>query len=774
MAGAGAPHPIDWFALVSGCVGGISLLSYSLAKVSHALRAALGPGLRTAVKAATATRLLGFVTGVLVTAALTSATASSLLVLAFVQAGDMTLAQSLGIGLGINVGATVSAHLMVFSLQRYSMALVAAGYSLGSWCGPGTALGRTGEALLGLGLLFKATAIVSGAIAPLRAHEPFVRALQGVAGNPALAMAVAAAAAVACLSSNSVIAVVITMAQQGISRTPQLKSRLRLSWRSRHSTQSTTRPRRCTIASSFRSLTATHGMNSATVAALAALAAVARLPPAAAQSAAFTSAPQMVYDWVRDHCPRYPTMPLRSCVPDIKEGCDPDVVDACPRVWANSPNSFRGLGSVDGVSRAQVGPSLDALAHSCGPAYQNATYDPDLAHFRNHEWIEAPVAFPANGTVYALAHVDLLNGTSQTSHPNNYLYTALTLFASTDGGASFAPARPPPGHLVATSPYDNSNGTLGAGVGFGMPSSVLYVPSTGFYYVLLLAGWGLPVGAQAGGLCLARSRDITDPASWRAWNGSEAGFASTLNASPLLAPVLDPTAHVCQPLRDATGALLSLRHTSLLWSSFYQRFLLFGEAGAGGALNGTGWAFALSDDLLTWTAPVAVDPAGYIDPAGNATIGPQVSPLPGRFVRTPDPGLGSWWEAPGGAYKAPVGSCAPCPGLDACSPNTTVTIPVAQWAALPNATFPFSCSLVYSPRGYINYVYSVVVDDSANAASGGGDPSLNTVGQDAHIFLVAKKCAGVTWSAAGGLACTPLDATQRDQRDVVRATLRFS
>jgi hypothetical protein len=38
-----------------------------------------------------------------------------------------------------------------------------------------------------------------------------------------------------------------------------------------------------------------------------------------------------------------------------------------------------------------VGPSLDDLAHSCGPPYANATYDPDLAHFRNHEWIEAPV-----------------------------------------------------------------------------------------------------------------------------------------------------------------------------------------------------------------------------------------------------------------------------------------------------------------------------------------------------------------------------------------------
>lgn len=489
---------------------------------------------------------------------------------------------------------------------------------------------------------------------------------------------------------------------------------------------------------------------------------------ALAQSAAFTSEPTLTYAWREQHCPEYPAMPIPSCVPDIREYCDPDVVDACPRLWANNVSSYTMLGSVDNFSRAQKGDSLDTLTHTC-QSYANATYDTDLAHFRNHEWIEAPVAFPSNGTVYALTHVDSLNGTSQTSKPNNYLYTSITLFVSTDGGETFQPALPPPGHLIATSPLDNRNGTLGAGIGFGMPSSVLWVPSQGYYYVMLLANWGKDIGPQKGGLCLLRTADIMDPASWRAWTGPSTGFSATLNASPLLQPIPDPSAHTCEPLMDVNGQPVALRHTSLQWSSFYNQYMLFGEMGGGGALNGTGWAFCLSPDLLTWSAPYPVDTAGFINAQGNASISGPISPMPGQFIRADS--TGTWWHSPDGTFKAPVESCAPCPGVDACS-NVTV-LPAPVFNAIPNATVPFTCTFVYNSTGYINYVYSVLADPSENNASGGQDPNFNTVGQNAHLFLVAKSCAGVSYTPETGIGCTPLDAFGRDQRDVVRATITF-
>ena len=423
------------------------------------------------------------------------------------------------------------------------------------------------------------------------------------------------------------------------------------------------------------------------------------------------------------------------------------------------------FGSVNAVSRAQVGASLDSLAHDCAsPPYANNTRDrsPDLALFRGNEWLEAPAVGP-DGVVYALAHVDLHNSS------NGYLYTAVTLFSSADGGATFAPARPPPAHLVATSPYDNSGGALGKGVGFGMPSSILRDPASGLYYVVLLANWGADVRAQAGGLCLARAADVSDPSSWRGWAGPAAGFSAALNATPLLAPVPNPAAHACAPLRDASGALLVMRHLSLLWSTFFSQFLLFGEAAGGGALGPTGgWAFSLSNDLLTWSVPVGVDPRGFINPNGTAALSP-LSPMPGRFILL-EGHEEPWWEAPGGAYKAKT-NCNPCPGLSACSGATP--LPPAEFNALVNATFHFTCGLVYNTSGYSNYAYSTLIDDSANTASGGRDPSFNVVGQYAQLFLVAKSCAGALADANGGVACTPLDPKGVDHRDIVRASVRF-
>ena len=212
---ANSASSLDWFRLLSSLLGGVSLLNYSLSKVSGALKAAFGDGLRESIKRATRTRLIGFVTGCLATALLSSATASSMLVLAFVQAGDMSLQESLGIGLGIGLGSSLNAHLLAYSLTRYSYLMIALGYigcSFGSQRAPLVA--RVCEAIFGLGLMFLSTSIVSKAMAPLKGYEPFIYYLSHLQ-NPALAMLVSGLAAVAFQSSNTVIAISLSLAKQG-------------------------------------------------------------------------------------------------------------------------------------------------------------------------------------------------------------------------------------------------------------------------------------------------------------------------------------------------------------------------------------------------------------------------------------------------------------------------------------------------------------------------------------------------------------------------------
>jgi hypothetical protein len=61
-----------------------------------------------------------------------------------------------------------------------------------------------------------------------------------------------------------------------------------------------------------------------------------------------------------------------------------------------------------------------------------------------------------------------------------------------------------------------------------------------------------------------RTRDLTDPASWRAWDGVR--FNITLAVNPYLDPSLDPTKHVCKPVTTMT-------YISLLWSTFYNQYV---------------------------------------------------------------------------------------------------------------------------------------------------------------------------------------------------------
>lgn len=203
----------DLFVAGSSIVGGIALLSYSMSKMSRALRDAFGSSLKEGIKTACSNRLLGFATGTIATAALTSSTATSLLTVQFVQSGDMSFAQSLGVSLGINVGSTVNAHLMAYQLHTYALTLVGFGYLLSILCRSRRAQ-HVGESILGLGLLFLSFTCMSEGIRPLQRYKPFL-ALLAHMHSPSLAILTSGVCAVAFQSSNTVIAIAMMLGHQG-------------------------------------------------------------------------------------------------------------------------------------------------------------------------------------------------------------------------------------------------------------------------------------------------------------------------------------------------------------------------------------------------------------------------------------------------------------------------------------------------------------------------------------------------------------------------------
>lgn len=214
------------------------------------------------------------------------------------------------------------------------------------------------------------------------------------------------------------------------------------------------------------------------------LAWVAQAAPSAALSAPLT----FVYNWRTEHCPSFAVY-NPACNPDVMYNCDPDVADAPLRAWRNSSGAVNMLASVDLGSRGLAGPDLAHVRHNCH-IYANSTNVSAVAMYADREWVHSPFAF-ANGTLVALTHMEDHDPVTTAGR-----VVAVTLFASSDGGASWQPARPPPAHIVAVGPYQWN--ASDADFGFRSPSSILAGrgAQAGWYYATVTANWGARFGAQ--------------------------------------------------------------------------------------------------------------------------------------------------------------------------------------------------------------------------------------------------------------------------------------
>lgn len=209
-AGAG----IDWFVVVTGLFGGLAVFLYGMDRMTEALRVAAGRRVRLALNRMTRNRFLGALSGAGVTAIIQSSSVTTVLVVGFISSGVMSLGQGIGVILGANVGTTITAQVIAFSVSRYALAIIAVGYGIAFF---GRSDRRTvqGNLLLGLGLIFFGMSVMSAAMEPLRAYQPFID-LMAAMENPLLAALVGAAFTALVQSSSASTGIVIVLASEGL------------------------------------------------------------------------------------------------------------------------------------------------------------------------------------------------------------------------------------------------------------------------------------------------------------------------------------------------------------------------------------------------------------------------------------------------------------------------------------------------------------------------------------------------------------------------------
>lgn len=176
--------------IIISVLGGLGLFLYGMNLMGAGLQKSCGEKLKGIIAAITKNRIYAVLVGIFVTMIIQSSSATTVMAIGFVNAGFMTLAQSVGIIIGANVGTTVTAQLIAFDISKYAPLVISLGVFL--WMRAKNDRKKDiAEILIGFGILFLGMSIMSNGLAPLskeqwfkdiliKLNNPFVGVLAGI------------------------------------------------------------------------------------------------------------------------------------------------------------------------------------------------------------------------------------------------------------------------------------------------------------------------------------------------------------------------------------------------------------------------------------------------------------------------------------------------------------------------------------------------------------------------------------------------------------------
>lgn len=201
--------------LVFGLLGGLGLFLFGMKIMSEGLQKIAGSRIRQILAALTNNRLVGTLVGIAVTAIIQSSSATTVMVVGFVNAGLMSLVQSIGIVLGANVGTTITAQLIAFKITKYALPAIGIGAGFKLFA-KNQKWSYVGEVLLGFGLLFFGLSVMKTAFDPLKTSEEFRQLFLIVGDNHLLGVLIGAILTIIVQSSSATIGITIALASTGI------------------------------------------------------------------------------------------------------------------------------------------------------------------------------------------------------------------------------------------------------------------------------------------------------------------------------------------------------------------------------------------------------------------------------------------------------------------------------------------------------------------------------------------------------------------------------
>ncbi len=200
--------------LIFNLMGGIALLIYGINRMGEGLQKAAGDRIRSILGRLTSKPAYGVMVGAGITALIQSSSATTVMVVGFVNARLMTLVQGVGVIIGANIGTTITGQLIAFKLTDFALPIVAVGVGIHFFT-KRRFIKHIGLFILGFGVLFLGLNIMKDGVHFLREHPGVSEIFQQFGEKPLLGVLAGMLMTALIQSSSATIGIVISMVGMG-------------------------------------------------------------------------------------------------------------------------------------------------------------------------------------------------------------------------------------------------------------------------------------------------------------------------------------------------------------------------------------------------------------------------------------------------------------------------------------------------------------------------------------------------------------------------------
>ena len=199
---------------VLSLLGGLGLFLFGMQLMGNGLEVAAGDSLKSILQKLTSNRFLGVLVGAGVTAIIQSSSATTVMIVGFVNAKMMTLQQAVWIIMGANIGTTITGQLIALDIGALAPLLAFIGIVMMSFMKKKKTQ-DIGQIIAGLGILFIGMNLMSTAMMPLRESQKFVDIVTHFS-NPLIGILVGALFTAIIQSSSASVGILQALATSGI------------------------------------------------------------------------------------------------------------------------------------------------------------------------------------------------------------------------------------------------------------------------------------------------------------------------------------------------------------------------------------------------------------------------------------------------------------------------------------------------------------------------------------------------------------------------------